>query len=182
MKRGLTAQIRAFMEEFPFLERYVGNVMWIGEKPTVKRLGLDTIDKCGYRIGYITLYSVFSNCYFLIDSSGKEIKKLRQHEHRRSKSWWSTQYETIPGETIGDALAAIENPDQIKFVLEVYDIHRRGILNDNEADSHFHECAGGLKITIYKLPAGRTLSQWINELNAVAREQLEKELAYIERV
>ena len=176
--KGLTAQIRAFFNEFPFVERYVGNIKWISTKPDVKRIDLDLIDCYCWTPSYSSSRREFDQDYkrfLLIDSSGNELAEVRQYD--ADKKRWFRQQEIIQGETIAQAIERLVDPDKVEFILEITDKYGR----ENPEDP-FHVWEFGLTVTVHKIPTGRTLKQWMEEIPIVAQEQLQRELARIDDV
>lgn len=178
MKEGLTAQIRAFFDEFPFIERYLENVKWISTKPDVKRIDLDLLDRFCWTASWSFSRSEFtydSKRYFLIDSSGNELAKVRQYD--AGKGRWFRSPEIIQGETIAQAIKRLDDPNKVEFILEITDIYGR-----ENRESALKNSEYGLTVTVHKIPTGRTFKQWIEEIPLVAKEQLQKELANIDNV
>ncbi len=180
MKEALYARVEAFLEEFPFLERYVVKVERFSERPTVQRVDLDLMDRYGWtdvwtrRNRYGEMGSVR---FLLIGNDGQELGEAKPHNVVRSKfSLWrpSTWFrEDVSGETVYEAIQKLDDPNRVHYVLEINDMWDRR--PDFDPDY-------GLKVTLHKVPSGRSLSDWLAQIQEIAKGELRGELTKVNEV
>ncbi len=173
MREGLYARIRAFLEEFPFLARYV-DARRLDKRPTVQRIDLDLLDRCGSDKEALSGTLRF----LLIGVAGEELIETSPSRVSRVKfnfwhpnTWFSGW---VDGETVYEAIQRLDNPDRVKYVLEIEDAWGRCRRQDFDPDY-------GLRITLYKVPSGRSFSEWLTQIREIARDELQGELAEVDR-
>ena len=179
MKRGLLAQIHAFMDEFPFVRALVRNINWIEDNPTVKRVDLDLMDQSGHTWPFWRnrgSYNMENKRFYLIDRNGNQLAAVKPYDAVKPPGWFRSTRE-VKGETIMEAIEKLSNPDDVGFILEIADRYGR-----DDDSTWFLDWEAGVRITVYKPPKGRSFSQWLNEIPQVAKEQLQKELAKVDSI
>lgn len=179
MTRGLTAQIRALFEEFPFVKRYLVNVNWLNGKPSIQRVDLELIDRWAWTGSWSAQNDdcrIDSHHYYLIDHSGNELAQVKPYNACEKR--WFQKRKIITGETVAEAIDKLEDPNNISCILEITDRYGR----EDPRNSRLDSTMWGLNVTIHKVPTGRTFRQWMEEIPLIAQEQLKKELDAIDKV
>lgn len=178
MREVLRARAIAFIQEFPFLKPYFG-IERLDARPTVQRMDLDLLDKTGRTSAFsvhlgIGCVGSWELKFVLFGKDGTMLKEAKQTDyHCAGKVWLGglirAKWVTVPGESVLEAIQILPNPDDLGFILE------------REDKCPWDETAG-LRVVLYKIPSGKTLSVWLAKLRQVAREELQSELAKIDGV
>lgn len=106
---------------------------------------------------------------FLLDKDGNvlvEVEQSRDVVHNEAHT--DNEYEE--GETIGETLLRLENPDNVMYAVSV---HTGYEVRD-------HHSVGGNSVTLYKTPKGFTLKGWVEEQKRRASEQIAATIAEID--
>ncbi|PIR98165.1 MAG: hypothetical protein COT89_00420 [Candidatus Colwellbacteria bacterium CG10_big_fil_rev_8_21_14_0_10_42_22] len=174
MKEALLARAEAFIEEFPFLGRYI-RVKQLHKRPIVQRVDLDLLDrvgctetrkrKSGGGLGDLR--------FFLISADGSELMSLRQKDSIRStfKIWrpgtWISH--SVDGETVYEGIQRLDNPELVAYVLEISDLlpNSRGKVDEPDF---------GVEVVLHKVPSGTAFSNWLKRLREVAADELSQEI------
>jgi len=162
-------------KEFPFLKRYV-DIDTIEEEPKVQRVDSGLLsqsaqhllwdyDECIYE-------SLESVRYILIDSNGAQLAEVKRARIVRPKrtffkpsTWFALAY-CIRGETVLEGVKKFDDPQCIKYILE--------IRHDHSAYRN-----GDPLITIHKVPNN---PDWFATLLKQAEDELHSQLAEIDNV
>lgn len=172
MKDALYARIEAFLNEFTFLRRYVKKENVI-KRPKVQRIDLDLMDRRSCtNLSQRTASRYGSNRFLIIGVNGEELGETKPDDYLNNFSFWhiSTWFSgltCITGETIHQTIQKLNNPDQVKFILEL--------------DNAFNMC-GYTTIVLHKVPAGRSFSDWLDQIQKIAQDELQKELAKVDNI
>ena len=174
MREGLYARIQAFLDEFPFLARYV-RIHRLDKRPMVQRIDLDLLDRCGRDKEALggTLR------FLLIDVAGEELIEVEpDHVSRIKFNIWhaSTWFPCwVNGETVYEAIQRLNDPNKVKYVLEIEDAW--GHCRRPNFDPDY-----GLRITLYKVPSGISFSEWLTQIRKIAMDELQGELGKLDKV
>ncbi|NQT22791.1 MAG: hypothetical protein HQ579_05045 [Candidatus Omnitrophica bacterium] len=177
-------KVQAFFKEFPFLAPVLELVEEGGdhgpqtvlspeyvEEVKVSRIDrgfLEVIPKrdgaTGSLVGIRNHESIL-----LFDEKGEVIKEVMQAiDIIHNEAYREDEKEE--GETVGEALAEIEDPNTVAYAVCIHTGYR---IRD-------HHSVGGYSITLYKPPKGFTLKEWVEEQERRAKEMLDAQLAEID--
>ena len=106
---------------------------------------------------------------FLLDGRGELITELKQGEFSEDYVGHGSRTNE-PGETVGESLLRLADPDKVKFVISIQTGYR--------IENHFSE--GGYKITVFKSPKGFNLKGWVDEQLRRANALLQASIAEID--
>ena len=191
MREALAARVAAFIQEFPFLKRYVKQLNRFSKRPVVQRIDLDLMDRVGWTNEWANKNLQHGeNKFVLLGRDGRELGQALQTRVCRSEA--ATQNKivriidlvgeavfgagtvTLVGETVGEAIRKLEDPDQVAFVMEIWDW--LGYPSESLDAPNW-----GVEVTLYKVPSGRSLTDWLAHLQQVAEEELRGELATVNK-
>lgn len=162
-------KINAFFKEFPFLASLVGDVSWV-EEVRVSRIDhnfLEYVPKYEGATGSLVGIEDSERIY-LLSKEGKILAEPRQSldiSHNEAH----TDDEEEEGETVGEALAYLEDPNAVTYAVSIHTGYR---IRD-------HHSVGGFSVVVYKPPKRFTLKEWVEEQERRAKEILDAEIAEI---
>ncbi|MCI5108495.1 MAG: hypothetical protein MRY49_01460 [Candidatus Pacebacteria bacterium] len=179
---GFVARVRVFFQEFPFLNRYV-EIRTLDEKPVVRRVNLDLLDERANEAGWFEWIDGFTHhCqvrkFFIIGSDGEELATVTPSKTMRVLKRYLRlipydQEEKVIGETVYEALMRLPEIDKVHFIVEVGDRWNR--VDDEDYDH-------GVIVTVHKIPAGIPFSEWVGDLEKIARNELSAEMTKVNSV
>jgi len=188
MKEALYARVEAFLKEFPFVRRYA-RINWFSERPVVKRIDLDLLDRHCWTAAYGQMWYVRARNttrFILIAADGSELTEVKQNDFKRiGVRWWNPltwPKTTVSGETVYEAIKRLTDPDQVTFVVEAEDQAywpRPSILEEITGPDDGPDF--GLKVVLHKIPSGKTFSDWLASIREVAAKELARELQTIDK-
>ncbi len=106
---------------------------------------------------------------YLVSASGHLLAEVAQEWYVRHNEAYVDD-ESREGETVGKAIAWLENPDSVEFALVVH----TGYEIEN------HHSIGGYRVTVHKPPKGFTLQEWVDEQERRADAMLQASIAEID--
>jgi len=106
----------------------------------------------------------------LLDQDGNCLGTVNEELTHTDHSSHDSSSKVTLGETVGETLLRIENPDVVHFVIVVNTGYRL----------HNHESVGGYSVTLYKAPKGFSLRAWVDEQLAHARASIASQVAAID--
>ena len=177
MRQALYARAEAFLEEFPFLRNHI-QISRLVQRPIVQRMDLDLMDKHGWTSVWAFNRQRYGSSlkFILIGKDGRELSHANQAtDYIESRTgWWKfldlfvPKFMSTNGETVLEAIQKLPNQDDLGYVLELNDEHP---WREN-----------GLTVTLYKIPSGRSLSDWLVQIRELAANELKDELTKVDRV
>lgn len=187
--------IEVFLQEFPFLKRYI-EVSWPIEKPKVRRIDQHLLSRSPWTMALVysknrELGSVATGLRFLlIGSDGQELGEVKQQDavktkfsFRQPSTWISALLgvkHVVEGETVSDALMRLEDLNQVVYVLEIESCFERGELTHS---MRIHKVPSGKKMSeMVNLPTAQRLLELESQVRQMARKSLENELAGIDKM
>jgi hypothetical protein len=181
METALAARIEAFLQEFPFLKRYV-KPNDITHRPLVQRIDLDLINRRSKPRGLCSGDPPYVR-FLIIGTDGCELTEVRPDELKKREvkfslfhpDTWFDVFDEIKGETVGEALRRLDDPYRVACVVEI-----RDIFFGPEIRSHYPDW-GGIRVILHKVPSGRLFADWLVHLQDVAQEELRGELTKIDK-
>lgn len=171
-------KIRAFFRQFPFLSaiEFGGSNHRRIDIGRVEEVHVNRIDKDF--LGVVPQYDgATGSCVdiddseriLLLDQDGNVLVEARQQDHiHHNEAHTDNEYRA--GESVGEALLRIDNPDAVMFAVR---IHTGYEIRD-------HYSVGGYSVTLYKAPKGFSLGGWVEEQLRRASEQILATVAEID--
>lgn len=163
-------KINGFFREFPFLATLVEDTSEV-EEVRVARIDRDFLGKVPqYRGATGSLVGIEdSERIFLLNQNGEVLAEPRQAlSITHTEAYRDDEEEE--GETVGEALAYLEDPDTVAYAVCIHTGYR---IRD-------HHSVGGYSVVVYKPPKGFTLKGWVEEQERRAKEILDAQLAEID--
>ncbi len=165
--------VRAFALEFPFLFKGENSLVDQAavERMSVSRIDTDFLSCVPAREGVIGSQVDIddSERIFLFDGDGNQLTEVKQQvDIRHNEKRWDGEY--CDGESVGEALLRLDDPDTVKFAVKVH----TGYTTES------HLSVGGYSVTLYKAPKGFTLRSWVEEQIARAQVLVKAQVAEID--
>jgi hypothetical protein len=163
-------KINAFFKEFPFLTTLVEDANGV-EEVKVARIDRDFLGKVPqYRGATGSLVGIGdSERIFLLNEKGEVLAEPRQAlDITHNEAYEDDEKEE--GETVGETLTSLEDPNTIAYAVCIYVGYR--IRN--------HHSVGGYSVVVYKPPKGFTLKEWVEDQESRAKAMLDAQLAEID--
>lgn len=104
---------------------------------------------------------------FLLGGDGEVLTEVEQDRHHYDATFGNSWRE---GETVGEALLRVSNPDDVAYVV----LRHTGYRIQN------HHSVGGYTLTLYKPPKSFTLLGWLKEQEHRAKAQIKAMVAEID--
>jgi hypothetical protein len=105
----------------------------------------------------------------LVDANGNILKWVEQsRDITHNEAYHDDEKEE--GESVGEALACLDNPNNVAYAVCIHTGHR----------IWGHRSIGGFSVTVYKPPKGFTLKEWADEQRRRAEQILTAEIAQID--
>lgn len=165
-------QIEAVLREFPFLGPLVKSESV--EEIKVSRISPELLDFTPKHRGAtgICVNIDEREMVYLLDAQGAfvlEVKSEVNIRHNEANDR-NEPLESREGETVGEALLRIEDPDTVVWAIKIHKGHH----------IEEHRSVGGYTVTVYKAPRGFTLKGWIEEQLQRARAGVKATIAEID--